>query len=788
MISMNRYILFIISALFFSGCTTFLPPVVVQLSDTPLSYLTDVQPILDKRCVACHSCYNAACQAKYSSYEGVDRGASKIPVYDAMRLNAIKPTRLFHDAKTTQEWRTKGFYSVTQSDSSTAEERGDIFTHMIDYKRNNPEVVGSFSPESDTLMCPKDNGELADYFDEKPLHGMPYGFPALEAHEADTLIQWAAQGAMGPTPAEQAQLVSPSNQAAIEIEKWEAFLNQASMKHINTARYLYEHLYLAHIAFSTSPNEFYQLLRSSTPAPLPLQEIVTPRSFDDPQVDRVYYRFRKVHSTIVHKTHMVVALDDQRLAKINDQFINLTWDEKPHAISYNSVETANPIDLYSQIPSHSRYQFLLDNSHYIIMTFIKGPVCRGQIALNVIHDKFWVMFTDPDHDVTIQDPEFLAQQAHNLVTPIKTNDAALLKTFSNKYLDKYGKYVVAKTKRYNEVYPDGRGYESIWKGNTPEDAPMLTIFRHFDSASVHKGLLGSMPRTLWVIDYPQLERIYYSLVAGYDVFGNISHQTNIRRYMDFLRFEGEDNFLAYMPLDGRLAMGQSWYVGSDEVQNLTNDSITNYSESGIDFKTKHPKYEFIETLVNKHIFPETNVTLDPHNYLTAEEPKPKMPVKIKNSYDVNVAMQALTLPGTGFLTYITDFDINTVHIRVTLKDGSTKLTTMVINRWHDNVYSMLNESSTLNPSKDTIDFIDGSIGSYINLFVDLDYSDIPDFLTLIKYFDNSDEHRKLAHKYLISRADPEFWSMYDWFQAHFNAAKGNKSGLYDLNRYYKHAL
>ena len=52
---------------------------------------------------------------------------------------------------------------------------------------------------------------------------------------------------------------------------------------------------------------------------------------------------------------------------------------------------------------------------------------------------------------------------------------------------------------------------------------ILTIYRHFDSASVHKGAFGDIPK-LWVIDYPLLERIYYSLVAGFDVFGNTAHQ------------------------------------------------------------------------------------------------------------------------------------------------------------------------------------------------------------------------------------------------------------------------
>ena len=40
------------------------------------------------------------------------------------------------------------------------------------------------------------------------------------------------------------------------------------------------------------------------------------------------------------------------------------------------------------------------------MTFIRGPVCKGQIALNVIQDHFWVAFMDPKYDLSIQDKYF----------------------------------------------------------------------------------------------------------------------------------------------------------------------------------------------------------------------------------------------------------------------------------------------------------------------------------------------------------------------------------------------
>ena len=66
-----------------------------------LSYKDEVQPILENRCMVCHGCYDAPCQLKLTSPEGIHRGANKKKVYNAARLTADVPTRLFIDAMTT---------------------------------------------------------------------------------------------------------------------------------------------------------------------------------------------------------------------------------------------------------------------------------------------------------------------------------------------------------------------------------------------------------------------------------------------------------------------------------------------------------------------------------------------------------------------------------------------------------------------------------------------------------------------------------------------------------------
>ena len=80
-----------------------------------VSYQQDIKPIFDSKCLACHGCYDAPCQLKLETMEGLDRGASKQPVYNGGRTENADPTRLFIDAQSTAEWRDKGFYSVVDS-------------------------------------------------------------------------------------------------------------------------------------------------------------------------------------------------------------------------------------------------------------------------------------------------------------------------------------------------------------------------------------------------------------------------------------------------------------------------------------------------------------------------------------------------------------------------------------------------------------------------------------------------------------------------------------------------
>lgn len=784
------YLLLALALFLFSGCAPKpVPPVAVAATEKQIDYVEEVQPLLNRRCVVCHSCYNAPCQLKMSAYEGITRGATKKGVYDTDRLEAAAPTRLFIDAQNPLEWHEKyDFYGVTESSAAPGFNNSTMIS-LLEAKRKEPISYDDYKPEEDELVCPRNHGEVEEYLDEHPERGMPYGFPELTPDEFSLIAAWLQQGAKGPNKWQQAALTTPSKAAGASIATWEAFLNQSDPKHVMTARYLYEHLFLAHIQFESAKGEYFELLRSRTPSGEPVDVIPTVRPYDDPG-GPFYYRFRKIHSTIVHKTHMVFTLSPTQLERVTKNFIEAKWAEKPHVMCYDPITSANPFVTFAQIPALARYRFMLDHSEYIIRTFIRGPVCKGQVALNVINDQFWVVFLDPAYDLSLKHPNLISQHVKELEMPIdEGSNYPLGDILSDCYIDKAINFYKARDKFYATYYTDGLGYDAIWKGAEADDAPLLTIYRHFDSASVQKGALGNLPKTLWVIDYPLFERIYYALVAGYDVFGNIAHQTNERRYMDRLRVEGESYYLNFMPNALRKGYFAEW---NQNMSFLVKEKMF-YEPSklptAIRFKTDDPKREFVETLIEKHFLPETGIQLDPVNYFRACEPYPQLPKQYRSRADYIQAFRALSKPGTGFIRRVVDYNANLAYVRVRMPEGREDVCfSIVVNRWHDNVAFMFDESRRLDPAKDTLNFVFDFIGSYPNLFFDFPVEQAPEFFDVLMHYDDSDAYRRKLLSLIVTREKEGFWQTYDWFQDRFDMRHPIQSGLFDLNRYYYHAF
>src|SRR5690606_34137187 len=364
-------------------------------------------------------------------------------------------------------------------------------------------------------FCPT-RENFADYARERPLEGMPFALPGLSGDELATVKRWLEGGAKFDAP-------KPVSALALQrVADWERFLNRDDLKARLMSRYLYEHLFLADLHFDDGTSrEFFKLVRSRTPPGVPVDLIATRRPYDDPKIPRVYYRLQPQRTTVIAKTHLPYRLDARRMSRFEQLFLQVNYSV-PSLPSYAPEVSANPFVAFEAIPVQSRYRFLLDEGCFFIGTFIEWSVCRGQIALNAIHDRFWVMFANPDREAMV-DAQFLAAQSAHLRLPnelpgeLKAPERAAQ---WHRYADQQADYLAAKQTFLREKFgsPQDVTLDLIWNGGGSNENAALTVFRHFDSASVLPGLVGEVPKTAWLIDYPMFERIYYLLVAGFDVY------------------------------------------------------------------------------------------------------------------------------------------------------------------------------------------------------------------------------------------------------------------------------
>jgi len=757
--------------------------VVDQLPENHIDYWLDVKPIVEQRCVVCHSCYDAACQLKMTAIEGIDRGATKAKVYDATRLSHAPLTRLFEDGISTAQWRDKGFYPVLNehNQNQTANQEASLMYQVLALKEKHPLPNTDILPKDFTFgyereqICATPN-EMHLYTEQNPLWGMPYALPALADAEQNTLKIWLEQGA-SYTPRK------PLSQSYLnEIDKWERFLNGPSRKEQLVNRYIYEHLFLANIYFEelSKPNEapqFFKLIRSSTAPGEPAKQIATRRPYDDPKVAQVYYRLVPMQETVVTKTHLPYVFNQWRMNRWKELFVKPTFEVKAPP-NYAEKVTANPFTVFDDLPLESRYKFMLDEAHFIIDSFIKGPVCRGQVAVNVIRDHFWVFFMKPELDINYKLSQKIDIYADALELPSAQEDIFMPLSNWMKYSEKAKKSAQLKNQFIvdNFVSANQKGpkidLDLIWDGQSsdstsqraPNQSAALTVFRHYDNASVYKGLLGDAPQTAWVIDYPLLEKIYYLLVAGYDVYGNAGHQLLSRLYMDFLRMDGEDMFLDFLPEDSRKSILAKWYPDADEnlISYLYDPEYYKLVGTSVAYETDDPKAELYHKL-KAHLAPALNKTHDLQH--------------IKDSA-ITTALNKLSQFSGKSVALLSELSL----VEITQANGDSYYVSLVKNNAHKSITSMFSEDAELWPAEHNISVMYGIAGSYPNTFMQVSAANIDAWVSILLAMQSSDDYKAMMSLYGVRRSNPNFWDFSDRIHTYINKQNAIQAGYLDYNR------
>ncbi len=780
--TLNRFITLIVLISFASGCAFIavnkyeehygsakvVDRQVASLQSGQVDYWTEVKPILEQRCVACHACYDAQCQLKLTSIEGIERGAFKERIYNTSRILPADPTRLYEDAKSTQEWRDKGFHSVLNEYTQTPEVnlQASLLHRFLQLKQQHPLPQEKLLPKEFTLDINRaEQCTTAADFDEfakkKPLWGMPYGLPQISEQEFRTLSAWLEQGATY-TPR-----TPLAKKFVAQIQQWETFLNGDSLKAQLVSRYIYEHLYLAHLYFSEiSESNFFRVVRSKTPPGQPLERIATRRPYDDPGVERVYYRIVPELEAIVAKTHKPYKLNSERKKLWNKLFFVIDYDVT-EKVSYEPDMAGNPFVSFEQLPMKSRYKFLLFEAQFTIMNFVKGTVCRGQVAVNVIHDRFWVFFVDPDLPIADKIEDIVIVSQKDLELPSVKEDIYMpLSSWAN-YAAKERRLRKRRDKFLSENF-NGQfsvKLDNLWDGDGHNQNAALTVMRHFDYASVEKGLLGNEPKTAWVIGYPLLERIHYLLVAGYDVYGNLGHQLLSRLHMDFLRMDGESAFLMMLPPESRDKVRNHWHRDAPKEANvfLTNPVFEENAVIDIPYQTQDHKAELM-SLLKAYLQPVLPLR---HEIDYADNPRLVSALERLKHF---AGTPALLLPETSILRFHT-------------QGKEDNYVTLVKDVAHKNMSSIFGEKKRIVPEETAVTVLKGIYGSYTKAIFSIEMSQADAFVDQVLRLKTAGDYERLVDGFGIRRTNPNFWQESD--RMNLAAKKQNpvEYGIFDLNRY-----
>ncbi|HEX4353751.1 MAG TPA: fatty acid cis/trans isomerase, partial [Polyangiales bacterium] len=318
-----------------------------------------------------------------------------------------------------------------------------------------------------------------------------------------------------------------------------------------------------------------------------------------------------------------------------------------------------------------------------------------------------------------------------------------------------------------------RGRSDIWDGDGTNADAVLTVFRHYDNAFVMRGALGGMPKTAWVMDYPIFERMYYDLVAGFDVYGNLAHQLATRTYMNLLRIESEGQFLRLLPVSERARVHDAWYRGrvaralsSIHAQAFAGpEPIDSFSDRA------HAKEEAIEALL-RQLAPVAG----------PREPIQWPDVALSNE-PARARFEALMRPLVNKPGAYVDAFPDTLLVQLKSTSGQDLVYTIARNRSHKSVEFIFLEGVELEPQEDTLQIVSGIVTSRPNLFLRVNEAQLDEFAAALGALAPGAAWQDFVAKYAVRRSDPSFWETFDFFADAFPRLDPIGAAVLDLSRY-----
>ena len=253
-------------------------------------------------------------------------------------------------------------------------------------------------------------------------------------------------------------------------------------------------------------------------------------------------------------------------------------------------------------------------------------------------------------------------------------------------------------------------------------------------------------------------------MAGFDVYGAVSHQLESRLYMDFLRLEGEFNFLMFMPPEKRVEIHDYWYRGarSGMREHFLKRNALVQETFDFTFRTDDPKREFL-AIMGERIHGARD-----HRYAYRAR-APGSTAKNLQKLEASAGSHNSYMPDTSFINII--------------GASQDEVYTLLRNAAHSNIAQIFREEERRLPQEDTLTVARGFIGAYPNYFFQVNEGELAGFVEAVQALDSEEDFRTLLERYGVRRNASWFWRLSDKLHARYRQQDPIEYGVLDYNRY-----
>ena len=253
-----------------------------------------------------------------------------------------------------------------------------------------------------------------------------------------------------------------------------------------------------------------------------------------------------------------------------------------------------------------------------------------------------------------------------------------------------------------------------------------------------------------------------------------------RLYMDYLRIEGENNLLKFLPRDQRIAIRNNWYQDTkDNYQEEFEQGLHGMKlETNVAFSSGDPKIEFF-TIIKKHV----GIPIKEHTSLsscldgvcpgTTSNPFERRADKAFWKIAQLHGKQVQLVPDVSFVRVATG------------NDKTDLIYTVIRNKALSNNSFLFDEERRRLLDSDTLTVVKSYIGSYPNSFIKVDIDKVDDFAKKLVKLKDKIGYFNLASKYVARRTSPDFWVESDWHNQNSLKEDPVEAGIFDLYRYHR---